>query len=164
MHDEEEFDQCLCCGSGREHLKVEYEDREIRVPFSDKPVLQRRKLLRCDHCNEAIVLDSEKQDMVEYKIYKAGVETMPEMLDYINKKGYSDSRIERAFDLSKGTVASWKKKLFVSREVLALVRYIRMIPELIKVAEGGYDLKFTEEVDGKETVEKCLNPTESKSL
>lgn len=128
---------CEACGFNNVEIKETY--REVQVPFS-RPVRYAEKVTICHNCGAEIRIDGETQEVVERRIFESAVDSIPALLEDLNRREYSDSRIERCFDLGKGTIAKWKKKQEITPEVVALVRFMYAMPWLIRIAEDGYNL------------------------
>lgn len=128
---------CEACGFNNVEIKETY--REVQVPFS-KPISYAEKVTICHNCGASIRIDSDTQEVVEQRVFKSAVESIPALLEDLNRREYSDARIERCFDLGKGTIAKWKKKQEITPEVVSLVRFIYSMPWLIRIAEDGYNL------------------------
>lgn len=91
---------CGACGFSKVEIRETY--RKVQVPFS-RPIRYVEKVTVCHNCSAEIRIDGEKQEVVEHRIFESAVESIPALLEDLNRRGYSDARIERCFDLDKGT-------------------------------------------------------------
>lgn len=127
--------ECPICDSKNIVIKEEVE--KVFVPMAE-PALQKVRICHCNDCNSDIRLSSDSQEVVEQRIKEKANESMPSLIEKINKAGYSDVRLERALDLAPHTVYRWKQGKQISATVLALARYIASQPKLIDFAEEGF--------------------------
>lgn len=127
---------CQACGS--EDVEITHPKHKVDVPFAE-PVFYVTKATKCKSCGAEIRIGGPSQDQVEFEIFKSATKSIPKLLKKINEDGYSDSRIERILDLSKGTVELWKKGVNIGATEIALIRFIYLMPFLLKIAEEWYD-------------------------
>ena len=133
--------ECPICDS--KNIEIKEKVKKVFVPMAE-PALQKVRICHCNDCNSDIRLSSDSQEVVEQRIKEKANESMPLLIEKINKAGYSDARLERALDLAPHTVYRWKQGKQISATVLALARYIASQPKLIDFAEEGFadsDLK-----------------------
>jgi hypothetical protein len=129
--------KCLVCDSN--DCIIKEENTKVDVPFAE-PIYYNTRVSHCNSCGASIRVDGEEQEAIELRVLESAVESIPELLKDLNRRGYSDSRLERAFDLGKGTISAWKDKKNVGPVEIALVRLVYCLPELIKITEDGYDI------------------------
>lgn len=132
-----EIKYCEVCGSP--NVVVKEKDMQVLVPFAN-PIYYRETICHCNACNSDIRIDGDSQSEIEDKIYKSAVESVPAMLSDLNRRGFSDDRIERALYLEDGAVTNWKEGKNIDSVVIALIRFLYMLPQLIVVAEEQYDV------------------------
>lgn len=90
--------------------------------------------------------DSKK--LVDLISNDSKLNSIVEMLDEINKAGYSDSRIEHALDFKSGQLQLWRDGILKLEPVdYALFRILYKFPYFIEVAECGYNLiKYSKKI------------------
>ena len=156
--------ECPICDS--KNIEIKEEVKKVFVPMAE-PALQKVRICHCNDCNSDIRLSSDSQEVVEQRIKEKANESMPSLIEKINKAGYSDARLERALDLAPHTVYRWKQGKQISATVLALARYIASQPKLVDFAEEGFsdsDLKINvgnlgddfSEIENSEYLADCL--------
>lgn len=128
---------CPVCDSV--DIKISERPNEVLVPFAN-PVYYNTKVCYCNSCGANIRLDGESQEEIESKIYKSSLESVPALLKDLNRRGFSDDRIDRALFLKSGTLKQWKEGKSIDPVVIALVRFMYMLPQLVVVAEEQYDV------------------------
>lgn len=156
--------ECPICDS--KNIEIKEEVKKVFVPMAE-PALQKVRICHCNDCNSDTRLSSDSQEVVEQRIKEKANESMPSLIEKINKAGYSEARLERALDLAPHTVYRWKQGKQISATVLALARYIASQPKLIDFAEEGFadsDLKVnvinseedSSEIGNDEYLADCL--------
>ena len=146
--------ECPVCDS--KNIEIIHKVKKIFVPMADF-ANQNVCICHCKECGARIRLDSDSREEVEKQKKIKGDESMPLLIEKINKAGYSDARLERALDLAPHTVYRWKQGKQISATVLALARYIASQPKLIDFAEEGFadsDLKVNVIDSEEELAEK----------
>ena len=127
--------ECPICDS--RNIEIKEKLKEVLVPMA-KSALQKVRFCHCNDCNSDIRLSSDSHKIVEQRIKEKANESMPSLIEKINKAGYSDARLERALDLAPHTVNRWKQGKKISAAVLALIRFVASQPKLIDFAEEGF--------------------------
>ena len=131
------YTQCVACLS--KDITFENRIKRVDVPFAGY-ITYNTMIAHCNSCNTDIRLGSDSQEEVEKQILEASINSIPGLLIDLNRRGYSDDRLERCFNLGKGKIKKWKDREELQPEDIALIRLLYMLPELIKVAENGYEI------------------------
>lgn len=140
---------CECCGSS--NVTIRESSRMYPIPFANH-IEYKNLVIHCNDCGEDVELDaaqsvdeflSEKNPIYLNEIQKS----IKVILDEMEQKGYSQSRIERAFDIPKRTVSKWYNHVNMpSAGALSLLRLIMNFPWLINIAENNYDRKIAHKI------------------
>jgi transcriptional regulator with XRE-family HTH domain len=128
---------CTCCGSS--NLIETYDDFIIHEPFAGHSTV-RVHVLECLECGFAE--DDEANDLIinnELAVLKR--KSMVNVLNDMNKEGYTNASMERILGLPARTLARWKNDMSVSPSAagIALMRIVRTFPWLLNVAEYKFD-------------------------
>lgn len=127
--------------------------RNIFVPMTDA-VHQLENIVQCNKCGAHIRVASESREVVENRIFRQSIASLPALIENVNKAGYSNERVEKAFDLDHGILAAasdwWKLEYaedsvenayshanckLAGRYVVALLRLLAVYPKLVELAE-----------------------------
>lgn len=127
---------CEACGSIR--IDIIQKQRILPVPLANS-VYQNILVACCADCHAEIIVESDSAKQIKDLKFEQGKKSIAKLISQINDSGYSDSRIERVFGLSPHTLNRWKAGMQVSAAALALTRCVAIFPELVQVAETGFD-------------------------
>ncbi|WP_295068228.1 hypothetical protein [uncultured Fibrobacter sp.] len=143
--------KCPICGS--DNIEIKKDIKSIRVPLAE-PVQQNFVYCHCKDCLADVLIESESKKEMAKKSFDSGKASMPLLIDKVKKSGIPDTRLERALRLAPHTVSRWKQGKQVSAAVMALTRYLAIMPELVEIAEKGFDEKFARKKIISKTFEK----------
>lgn len=126
---------CPICGSAE--ISTTTEPRQIAVPYG--PSIQYEAVINsCASCGESGDFNNENDDRMNAAAKRSSADSVPLILDYLNKLGLSNVYIERALGLPFRTLGRWKSGE-LSNGAIALLRVIRTYPWILKVADERYD-------------------------
>ncbi len=143
--------KCPICGS--DNIEIKKDIKSIRVPLAE-PVQQNFVYCHCKDCLADVLIESESKKEMAKKSFDSGKASMPLLIDKVKKSGIPDTRLERALRLAPHTVSRWKQGKQVSAAVMALARYLAIMPELVEIAEKGFDETFARKKIISKTFEK----------
>ena len=126
---------CPVCGSS-EIIRIETKEK-ISVPFAKEFEIS-VPAHKCNHCNEVGDFTGEFAKALNHAVDVLNKSSMTNILSNLNSKGYTNSYIERVYELPKRTLARWKTGEF-SDSGLALMRLTAQYDFLLKVAESSFD-------------------------
>lgn len=127
---------CELCDSI--NVSVSEEQSFVQVPLTE-PIQQILKVCKCHDCGAETVLESEPSKSIRVKAFEQGKKSIAHLFQHVNECGFTDARIERVLGLSPHTLNRWKEGKKVSASALALSRFIALFPELVFVAETGFE-------------------------
>ena len=171
---------CECCGSS--NVVIQESSRMYPIPFAND-IEYKNKVIHCNDCGENVEIGSN-QTVDEFLSEKNPIylneiqKSIRTILDNMDKKGYSQTRIERAFDIPKRTISKWYNHVNTpSAGAISLLRLIMDFPWLINVAENNYDEKsahtvalgneiklFCEELKNRVNLTACCESFSSNSF
>jgi hypothetical protein len=127
---------CEACGS----IRIEFNEKQriLQVPLAN-PVHQRIFVTTCADCLAEIIVESDSSKQVKALKFEQGKKSVASLLKRVNESGYTDTRMERVFGLAPHTLNRWKGGAQVSALALAFARCLTIFPELVQVAETGFD-------------------------
>lgn len=142
-HQNMEKQKCSYCGN--EDVDIREDQVEVSEPFADVNTVT-VKMVVCKTCGFAE--DHEDNDRVlQDALAVCKQSSMVHILTYLNAQGYTNASMERSLGLPARTLARWKNEDIVpSAAALALMRFIRTFPWLLRVAEKEFDQEITSEV------------------
>ncbi len=126
---------CPFCGS--RETKIEKETEERKLPFG--PTFSYETTMRtCAQCQESWDSGEVGDESYETALAEAEIQSIEEIIEYLNQHGNSMAYIERALELPQRTLVRWKSK-GGTKSGIALMRMIRNFPWLLDIAKNNYD-------------------------
>jgi len=147
--------KCPVCGS--EEILEKKETIAITEPFAGKANIEiiKNKCLVCE--SEGDFFD-QNENIIEEIIKNLKQKSVESILKYFINNKISMSSIERALEMPQRTLAKWKNKgSKTSSAGIALLRFIRLFPWLLEVAENKYDYQKAENIQINSVIQKILN-------
>jgi len=146
--------RCPVCGS--EEVLEKKETITITEPFAGKDNIEiiKNKCLACE--SEGDFFD-QNENIIEDTIKNLKQKCVENILQYFIDSKVSMSSIERALEIPQRTLAKWKNKgSKTSSAGIALLRFIRLFPWLLEVAENKYDYQKAEDIQINIVIQKIL--------
>lgn len=147
--------KCPSCGS--EKILEKKEIISITEPFvADKANIEiiKNKCLACE--SEGDFFD-KNENIIEETIRNLKQKSVENILQYFIDNKVSMSSIERALEIPQRTLAKWKNKgSKTSSAGIALLRFIRLFPWLLEVAENKYDSQKAEDIQINSVIQKII--------
>jgi|GEM_PF-669042 transposase-like protein len=132
---------CNICGS--DQVDTVKNPVSISIPLGEDAVYE-QVITVCKTCGEEIdITDEGNRNKAISTSEKKALEAI---IQFIVDQGYSLANIERALDLPQRTISRWKSGQEPSSAGLALLRFIRVFPWLLSVAEKNYDISFSRQI------------------
>ena len=125
---------CEICGS--ENVDIVKKSIALPVPFGADAAYE-KVISVCKNCGEEIDVTDERERIAA--IAKAEKSSLESIIEFVVKQGFSLANIERALDLPQRTISRWKSGSEPSAAGLTLLRFIRIYPWLLEVAENNYN-------------------------
>lgn len=135
---------CPICGSD----KLEYitTKETIRGDMS-KELIADGKIVKCIECGSEGDFFDENEVAIEKALAGLNEIYINETLDYFNKNNISFAGIERAVGLPQRTLTKWKNGISTPTAAgIALLKYLRIFPWLIDVAEHKFDYDISQKI------------------
>ncbi|MBE3094555.1 MAG: hypothetical protein IMZ52_05950 [Actinobacteria bacterium] len=147
--------RCPVCGS--EEVLEKKETITITEPFAGKDNIEiiKNTCLACE--SEGDFFD-QNENIIEETIKNLKQKSVEGILKYFINNKISMSSIERALEMPQRTLAKWKNKgSKTSSAGIALLRFIRLFPWLLEVAENKYDYQKAENIQTNSVIQKILD-------
>lgn len=154
--------RCPVCGS--EEVLEKKETITITEPFAGKDNIEiiENKCLVCE--SEGDFFD-QNENIIEETIKNLKQKCVEDILKYFIDNKVSMSSIERALEIPQRTLAKWKnKRSKTSSAGIALLRFIRLFPWLLEVAENKYDYQKAENIQINNAMQKIQKILDRKSF
>lgn len=151
---------CPACGS--KNISENKKTITIKEPFAGEESIEIIENV-CKTCKSKGDFFDQNNEMIEAKIKGLKQKSVENILKYFIKNKRSLTSIERALEIPFRTLAKWKNKITkTSAAGIALLRFIRLFPWLIDVAENKYDTKKAENIMLNNAIEKLSKITGNK--
>jgi len=151
---------CPVCGS--EDIYEKKEKHIIKEPFVGEESIEIIVNI-CKTCESKGDFFDHNDKVIEEKIKELKQRSVENILKYFIKNKRSLTSIERALEIPFRTLAKWKNKITkTSAAGIALLRFIRLFPWLLDVAENKYDPQKAENIMINNTIEKLSKITGNK--
>lgn len=135
---------CPLCGSKEiEEIKNII---KIKEPFAGERKIEITENI-CHTCKLQGDFFDRNENIIEKTIKNLKQKSVENILKYFIKNKRSLTSIERALEIPFRTLAKWKNKITkTSAAGIALLRFIRLFPWLLDVAENKYDPQKAENI------------------
>lgn len=135
---------CPACGS--ENIYKTKKTINIKEPFAGEENIEIVENV-CKTCGSKGDFFDQNEDTIENTIKGLKQRSVENILQYFIKNKRSLTSIERALEIPFRTLSKWKNKITkTSAAGIALLRFIRLFPWLLDVAENKYDPKKAEKI------------------
>lgn len=135
---------CPACGS--EDIFENKKKIIIKEPFAGEEYIEIIENI-CRTCESKGDFFDNNDEIIEKKIKEVKQRGVENILEYFIKNKRSLTSIERALEIPFRTLAKWKNKITkTSAAGIALLRFIRLFPWLLEVAENKYDPQKAENI------------------
>lgn len=153
---------CPACGS--EDIYETKKRIKIKEPFASVESIEIIENV-CRTCKAKGDFFYQNEDIIENTIKRLKQRSVENILKYFVEKKISMSAIERALEIPFRTLAKWKNKVTkTSAAGIALVRFIRLFPWLLDVAENKYDSKKAKNIMLNNAIVKLRKILEKETL
>ena len=135
---------CPVCGSARLERIVQKETingdmgKELTVDIPH---------VRCNECGSEGDFYNENEEVIEKAITNLNTACINDALNFFNERNISFAGIERAVGLPQRTLTKWKNGISSPTAAgIALLKYLRIFPWLIDVAEHKFDFNVSQKI------------------
>ena len=146
--------RCPTCGS----IDIIDEKKNILIkdPFGGQDNIEIHENI-CSLCGSRGDFFNQNETLIDETIKKLKQKSIENILnDFIDSK-MSMSSIERALEIPQRTLTKWKNRTNVpSSAGVALMRFIKLFPWLLEVAENKYDYNEAQKIHINEAIQKLL--------
>ncbi len=147
--------RCPVCGS--EEVLEKKETITITEPFAGEDNIEIIEN-KCSTCESKGDFFDQNENIIEETIKNLKQKSVENILKYFIDNKISMSSIERALEMPQRTLAKWKNKgSKTSSAGIALLRFIRLFPWLLEVAENKYDYQKAENIQINSVIQKILD-------
>ena len=145
---------CPACGS----IDIIDEKKSILIkePFGGQNNIEIHENI-CSLCGSRGDFFNQNETLIDETIKKLKQKSIENILnDFIDSK-MSMSSIERALEIPQRTLTKWKNRTNVpSSAGIALMRFIKLFPWLLEVAENKYDYNESQKIHINAAIQKLL--------
>jgi len=146
--------RCPACGS----IDIIDEKKSILIkePFGGQNNIEIHENI-CSLCGSRGDFFNQNETLIDETIKKLKQKSIENILnDFIDSK-MSMSSIERALEIPQRTLTKWKNRINVpSSAGIALMRFIKLFPWLLEVAENKYDYNESQKIHINAAIQKLL--------
>jgi hypothetical protein len=146
---------CPVCGS-TDIIKSSYNEF-VNDNLSGKTLVE-KVLYHCNTCGEDGDFFNENETVVNDTLATIRQDFVVSTLDTFASNKISFSSMERALDLPQRTLTKWKNGASSPTAVgIALLKYIKLFPWLLEVAETGFDYEVSQKIFMMTAFNKMIN-------
>lgn len=147
--------KCPACGSS--DIRDEIIDIVIKEPFGGEKTVETHEIV-CSLCGSRGDFFNENETVVVETIKKLKQKIIVNILKDFSDRKISMSAIERALEIPQRTLTKWKNgNARPSSTGIALMRFIRLFPWLLEVAERKYDYNEAQKVHINAALQRLLS-------
>jgi transposase-like protein len=153
---------CPACGS--ENISENKKSIAIKEPFVGEENIEIIENI-CHDCESTGDFYDQNDEIIEAKIKELKQRSVENILKYFIENRRSLTSIERALEIPFRTLAKWKNKTTkTSAAGIALLRFIRLFPWLLEVAENKYDPQKAENIMVNNAIDKLSEIMRNKKV
>jgi DNA-binding transcriptional regulator YiaG len=146
--------KCPACGAS--DIRDEIIDTVIKEPFGGEKTVETHEIV-CSLCGSRGDFFNENETVVVETIKKLKQKSIVNILKDFSDHKISMSAIERALEIPQRTLTKWKNgNAMPSSTGIALMRFIRLFPWLLEVAERKYDYNEAQRVHINAALQRLL--------
>ena len=154
--------RCPVCGS--EEVLEKKETITITEPFAGEDNIEIIEN-KCTVCESKGDFFDQNENIIEETIKNLKQKCVEDILKHFIDNKVSMSSIERALEIPQRTLAKWKnKRSKTSSAGIALLRFIRLFPWLLEVAENKYDYQKAENIQISNAIQEIQGILDKKSF
>ena len=146
--------RCPACGS----IDIIDEKKNILIkePFGGQDNIEIHENI-CSICGSRVDFFNQNESLIDETIKKLKQKSIESILnDFVDSK-MSMSSIERALEIPQRTLTKWKNRTNApSSTGVALMRFIKLFPWLLEVAENKYDYNEAQKIHINAAIQKLL--------
>jgi len=146
---------CPVCGSDKvEKITTTH---TISEPFGGTKNISISEV-KCNACGSTGDFFNENDSIIESSIKELKQNSINNILNDFSENKISMSAIERALDIPQRTLAKWRSgSSSPTATGVALMRFIRLFPWLLDVAENKYDYDYAQKICINSGIQKFLS-------
>lgn len=149
---------CPVCGS--EEVEAYTKREYFHEPFGGQTAVDLKEF-RCPICESTGDLFNENDELIEQTQDELKFQSVKNILDDFHRNKISMSALERALGIPQRTFTKWKNgNAKASATGITLLRFIRLFPWLVDVAENKYDYDTAQKIHIQSAVQKLLSKVE----
>lgn len=146
---------CPVCGS--EGVKAHKKNEYLQEPFGGQKAVELKEY-SCPVCESTGDLFNENDEIIERTQNELKFQSVKNILDEFQRNKISMSALERALSIPQRTLTKWKNgNAKASATGVTLLRFIRLFPWLVDVAENKYDYDTAQKIHIQSAVQKLLS-------
>jgi len=146
--------RCPACGS----IDITDEKKSILIkePFGGQDNIEIHENI-CSMCGTRGDFFNQNEPLIKETIKKLQQKSIENILSYFIDNKMSMSSIERALEIPQRTLTKWKNRTNTpSSAGIALMRFIKLFPWLLEVAENKYDYSEAQKIHINAAIQKLL--------
>jgi len=146
--------RCPECGS--EAIIENKRNISIKEPFADEVNIEIKQNV-CASCGSQGDFFDQNETLIEETIKNLKQKSIKNILNDFTDNKMSMSSIERALEMPQRTLTKWKNSTnYPSSAGIALMRFIKLFPWLLEVAENKYNYNEAQKIHINTAIEKLL--------
>ena len=146
--------RCPACGST--DIKDEKKSILIKEPFGGQDNIEIHENI-CSICGTRGDFYNQNDLLIDETIKRLQQKSIENILNYFIDNKMSMSSIERALEIPQRTLTKWKNRTNApSSAGVALMRFIKLFPWLLEVAENKYDYNEAQKIHINAAIQKFL--------
>jgi transposase-like protein len=146
--------RCPECGS--KAIIEKKKNISIKEPFADEINIEINENV-CSSCGSQGDFSNQNETLIEETIKNLKQKSIKNILNDFTDNKMSMSSIERALEMPQRTLTKWKNNTnYPSSAGIALIRFIKLFPWLLEVAENKYDYNEAQKIHINTAIEKLL--------
>ena len=143
---------CPVCGS--EEIIEKKKTISISEPFFGQSNIEVFENVCCS-CKSIGDFFNQNESLLEETIKELKQKSVKKILEYFIDKKISMSSIERALEMPQRSLTKWKNNTSkASSAGIALLRFVRLFPWLLEVAENKYDFQVAQKIQINNSINK----------
>lgn len=145
---------CPLCGS--DDLTSDVSEKIMSEPFGGEKIVKIVNY-KCNSCGESGDFFNDNEEIINDTLDLLKQESAKNIINDFGLNKISMAAIERALELPQRTLTKWKNgRTKPSATVIALLKFLRLFPWLLEVAENKFDYNIAEEIHIKSAVNRLL--------
>lgn len=152
---------CPICGS--DDISKNIKIITLKEPFAEEANIGIIENI-CHNCGSKGDMFDQNKEKIENTVKDLKQKSVENILNYFIKNKISLTSIEKDLEIPLNTLSKWKNRITeTSADGIVLLRFIRLFPWLLEVAENNYDPQKADDIMFKHSLQKLQKIMETKN-